>query len=401
VFPGLEEPAHYITALLVLDAAIAKAKGADPRDPFARAMDIEGRLAKVLTGTFYKRARKATVWAVDQVASSPFELDERAAFHIAHGIAPFFDDWDVEVADTVQACTSEAYKLGKEVGYTQAFNPHLKETPPKASQLHGLVEKAVPKGAKFLEVKPNFTQKDEAAIDAIKSHQVFWIGKFYDDKLSDRIASASSSVLLGQGLSQSRGCEVPSGRADQGVRIRPGRAQGPADQHRRVHPEHLARLDAPVPRRPGRERRHRRAQPRPDRRVSRDRRQPLRDRQPEGREDLPRLRRYGGEEVSKSPRQDHAGDRGQRRLLAGADQGLPSLGAQPEGPGQARRRRREAGPHVGGGVEEARRQRLRVRPVPLQVPLLDGRVRKLGAGIRAGAGEARAAASSSSLPAPR
>jgi hypothetical protein len=194
LFPELEDPAKYISALLVLDAAISKAKGGDPRDPFARAMDVEVRLAQVLVGTFFKRARKATVWAVDQVTSSPAELDERAVFHIVDGIHPFFDGWMGEVTDTVHACTTEAFKLGKEVGYVQAFNPHLKPAAKAA------VQKAVPKGSKFLEVKPNFTQQDQAAIDALASHQTFWIGKFYDDKLSNKIAAASKAVLLDQGL---------------------------------------------------------------------------------------------------------------------------------------------------------------------------------------------------------
>lgn len=56
-------------------------------------------------------------------------------------------------------------------------------------------------GAKEAKVKVSFSAVDRKAVAAINRHQVFWIGDFYNDKLSQRITAVSRDVLLEQGLS--------------------------------------------------------------------------------------------------------------------------------------------------------------------------------------------------------
>lgn len=55
--------------------------------------------------------------------------------------------------------------------------------------------------AKEAKISFSFSHVDQRAVAAINRHQVFWVGDFYNDKLSRRIRAVSEDVLLRRGLS--------------------------------------------------------------------------------------------------------------------------------------------------------------------------------------------------------
>jgi len=73
----------------------------------------------------------------------------------------------------------------------------IKEVKKRLTKIH---QKAKRISSKAARVKFSFSQRDKLAIEAIKKHQVFWIGDFYNAHLSERIRAVSEELVLNRGL---------------------------------------------------------------------------------------------------------------------------------------------------------------------------------------------------------
>jgi hypothetical protein len=77
-------------------------------------------------------------------------------------------------------------------------------------------------GAREAKSTFNFAQVDARAVQVINRHQVFWVGDFYSEHLSKRIAGVAEDVMIQQGLPQREAARVLKQALHQEFGITPG-----------------------------------------------------------------------------------------------------------------------------------------------------------------------------------
>lgn len=104
--------------------------------------------------------------------------------------------WAEEAAPVVSKEMDYIFRLARDLGFkkaTRQTEENLNYGLPK------MVKKA--KAKAIAEILPDFSLADEHAIEALKSHQVFWIGEHYKKNVSKIIAKRTKKTVLEAGLS--------------------------------------------------------------------------------------------------------------------------------------------------------------------------------------------------------
>lgn len=165
----------------------------------AQMVRIEARLRQLLSVAWDKRAKQATskAAAMAKNGSSPK--------NISAAINGVMRKWAGDIGKPFGLEFERTYILGRELGLKKAtgqYSGEIRYSTPKFEE----IEKAVAPS-----VQASFGLVDKAAVDALRNHQLFWIGTHYDRSVSDAIAQVTretiaeaggSSVLAGQLISQ-------------------------------------------------------------------------------------------------------------------------------------------------------------------------------------------------------
>lgn len=182
-------------AIIALDVTAYKAAGATDETLTNR---VEERLHKALTTTFIRRARRGVERAKELALHSGLEVDENELESILKAVSESFDGWDREAEPLLATSVEECYRIGKNGAYSSySRSRKVQKADAKPPKKAG----GPPKGAKVLEIKPKFDLVDDAAMEALTKHQVFWIAGAYDSALSGKIAAIAKDVLIDSGLS--------------------------------------------------------------------------------------------------------------------------------------------------------------------------------------------------------
>jgi len=173
------------------DALLAKALMISEVAQMSRA---EVRMREFLIGSWNKRKAKAEKRAVElaEKLKSPSEITKE--------IDKIMEGWAGEASVVVEDEMDLIFRLGLNIGYkkaTRQTKADLNYVLPKTNDVD--VEKAGKK--KVAEILPSFTIADERAIDALKKHQVFWIGEHYKKNVSKTIGKRVKQTMLEAGES--------------------------------------------------------------------------------------------------------------------------------------------------------------------------------------------------------
>lgn len=109
------------------------------------------------------------------------------------------------------------------------------------SRLEAIYRIGKERGARDAGMRANFSLVDQRAVQAIGEHQVFWIGDFYSEHLSNRIQAVSRDVLLEQGLSHAEAGRVLRDTLSREFGLKPG---GPTNAAPATPPGFAGKTDA-------------------------------------------------------------------------------------------------------------------------------------------------------------
>lgn len=172
------------------DEAVAKAAGLSE---LARMARTEQRLREYLLARWNKRLREAV-----KVASAMARKLEPPS-KIAAAVRKIMKPWAKEVGLRIADETERVYYLARIAGWkkgTKQTRAGLGYSTPSFTE----VRKAAP--ALDLGVMPAFDVVDEDVVEALRRHQLFWIGEHYEKNLSGAIARTTKETMVEAGRNQ-------------------------------------------------------------------------------------------------------------------------------------------------------------------------------------------------------
>jgi hypothetical protein len=210
-------------ALIHIDAIVCKAAVIEEAKRLA---EIERRLYQVSMSEFERRARPATAALVSAIRAGRAK-DETSTLMLMTAFDKRFKDLPAALDPFYEKAVEEAYAAGREAIYKKAAGiyPMTRDiTYPSPHQFESVNDEWVEreKAAPVIDVIPSFTVADEQAIETLKKHQVFWVGKHYDDKLSQTIANATVSTMIKQGFDRAEGAKAVKVQLDKILSRKPG-----------------------------------------------------------------------------------------------------------------------------------------------------------------------------------
>lgn len=202
----LSETALLVKRLLAVDVVLAKAIGATDQQVYRV---VERRMYRSLCAVFLPMADAALSEISALEGDEPATEAESKA--LAASISKHFNKWKAKTNDVVKTVVEDVYGSSKRQARARVLVLRKKSM---------RVSKAGPS------LNASFNTEDEHAINALSSHQVFWIGQQYTDNLSKQISAFTDDFMLRSGL----------GRREAGERLKDalskefGLKSGPLDR---------------------------------------------------------------------------------------------------------------------------------------------------------------------------
>lgn len=177
------------------DGIVAKALALSEVAQIAKA---EQRLREYVYKVWSRLAAQATDKAA-QLASQG-----KSAKQIAAAVDAIMDRWATEVRSTYLKEFEAIYKLARRAGRKKA----LRRTSASLQyDVPNYTEQSAPVAKATYGVEPSFDLADKAAMEALKDHQLFWIGDHYETGVSSGVADTARKVMVEAG-----GNEVKAGK---------------------------------------------------------------------------------------------------------------------------------------------------------------------------------------------
>lgn len=183
--------------MVLIDALVAKALVMNELSQMAQ---IEKRLYELYTKTWHKLADTASNKAATMV------VDGKKAKDIIKMVDDTMNAWTGAVSPIAKREMRRVYSLGRKAG--------LKK---KKSKNKTSMEYPAPENVPISKASDSFDLVDEAVIASLNEHQVFWIGKFYDDGVSPAIAEIVRENIIQQGVSPKVAGDLMSERIADGL----------------------------------------------------------------------------------------------------------------------------------------------------------------------------------------
>lgn len=180
--------------LAASDSVIAKVLSISEVAQIARA---EKRLREYLQAKWDDRAKAAT-----NVAVALYKRGQKEKA-IATAVGQVMAYWAADVSDVYLDEFELMYKLARIAGWKKAnrlITSSLQYSEPVTK-----AKKATKKPT--AQALPNFELADEEALEALKKHQLFWIGDHYADGVSNGVASVVHDVMVEAGADRTAGAK--------------------------------------------------------------------------------------------------------------------------------------------------------------------------------------------------
>lgn len=207
-----------IARLLAVDALLIKAAGLGTEAVF---LNMEHRLNRILRNAWQNN--------VDDAISAVRSAVRRGAGAkaIAGEIADAFQDWQKQVKPAITAVTRDAYLEGKRQILLRAHG--LLKPIGKSDGSYIMLVKAPTDPS----LEANLTLVDQSAVDQLIEQQLYWIGEYYDNELSDSISDLVRETMIETGLGREEAGKLLEQHllehlAVAGVSIPEGWGKGPA-----------------------------------------------------------------------------------------------------------------------------------------------------------------------------
>ena len=176
--------------ILTVDCLIAKVLKLSEPSQMAKS---EIRMREFLIGSWRSFSKKAISKAVKM--AKDLEKPKR----IAEEVDRIMNGWSEEAAPVVVDEMEIIFRLALDAGYKKATNQiseSLDYNVPKTES----IKKAKTK-PNIYELTPGFNLPDQRALEAIQSHQVFWVGEHYSENVSSTVSDTTRNVMLASGAS--------------------------------------------------------------------------------------------------------------------------------------------------------------------------------------------------------
>jgi len=178
---------YYHDALSLTDTVLAKALGLSETAQIAR---IESRLREFILAAWEKRAATA----IDRGTAVARRGGKASAVESA--VERAMRPWQKDATPKMTKAVEDIYRLARTAGWKKATGQtkaSLTYDTPNLTEM----QKAAPRAG--FSVEPSFDLIDEDAIDALKGHQVLWVGEHYDENISKAVADAAREAIVEAG----------------------------------------------------------------------------------------------------------------------------------------------------------------------------------------------------------
>lgn len=187
--------------LRLADGLVAKALGVSEQ---AQSAKIETRLRQYITAEWEQLARQATKTAGGLIENGPGDVVRAGDVDRAlAAIDRTMQQWAPKVTPRFTRDEREVYQLGRDAGLKRVLGTERKPLEYNVPKPEPVEKQKKPPKNLVAYVNASFDQVDDAALDALETHQVFWIGDFYEGKISPQIAQAAKTqITAGMGRKQ-------------------------------------------------------------------------------------------------------------------------------------------------------------------------------------------------------
>ena len=167
--------------IALVDSAIAKASSVSE---IARIARLEMRLRNLCSSTWNNRADRASEKAGELVAKG------KTTREIVSAINKEMDKWTSDILPRFLKDFEEIYTLSRTAGWKKANKQTKASLTYNTSQIKTITK------AEFPQYLPSFDLVDKEAVEALKNHQVFWIGQHYKNNVSPTIADVARKTMV-------------------------------------------------------------------------------------------------------------------------------------------------------------------------------------------------------------
>lgn len=168
---------------VVVDDLVAKAL---KLTEIARIARTETTLRRYINSKWNARLRKATEKATSMARAL------KPASQIAKAIDKEMGKWAGDVEKRFLESVEKMYRNARIAGWKKA----TKQTKASLSYTVPSFTEEVKKQRAVAEALPSFDLVDEEAIEALQDHQLFWIGKHYEENVSGSIATTTKETMV-------------------------------------------------------------------------------------------------------------------------------------------------------------------------------------------------------------
>jgi hypothetical protein len=194
--------------LAATDGVIAKTLSLDEITQLAK---IELRLRQYLEAKWNTKKKLAIAKATSMAGAG------KNAAQISAAIDSIMEGWTIEVIPTFNKEMKETYRLARIAGWKKATKRTKRSLQYNMPATFG--EEKTTKKSKKPSIEPSFDLVDEEAVAALEERNVFWVGRHYDENLSETIATTAKETMIEAGKSPSKASELMSERIKRALTV--------------------------------------------------------------------------------------------------------------------------------------------------------------------------------------
>lgn len=172
--------------IVAIDDMVAKAL---KLSEVARMARTEVLLRQYINTKWNKRLKKAVKKATAMAKAL------KTSSQIAKAIGKEMNNWSTDIKKRFLESVEKLYRNARIAGWKKA----TKQTKASLSYSIPNFTEEIKKQKEVAEVLPAFDLADEAAIEALEDHQLFWIEDFYDENISDSISTVTKQTMIEAG----------------------------------------------------------------------------------------------------------------------------------------------------------------------------------------------------------
>lgn len=185
-----------VDGLRAVDEMIAKVMDLSEVAQMAR---IETLMRQYLHAEWERHAREAGKAAEAELRKGKGAVTDAEAGRVARAVDRVMAGWEEAVGARFADDTAAIYRLARAAGLKKALGITGESLAYSTEPFTAEIRKAIPKGTKLTQILPSFDVTDIQAQDALKTHQLFWIGTHYKDNVSESIAKVTKETIIDAG----------------------------------------------------------------------------------------------------------------------------------------------------------------------------------------------------------